>query len=278
MDNERSVNIDSQVGQLNELLVEALPEEAEAYRAMMDQALIYHDSALEGTMYTPPELTAALTQGVASDSTLIPAYDEIRQHKSALDFIRDFADKKKGAITIDTIKHMHELLAPDDTDGKTNPYRKDMPLHRLYFHEISTPDKIMQRMRQLADWLNDPETRRGAHPVRIAAKAHFALLQTYPFPKFSGKVARLLMNMLLLRAGYPAAILHYTERQRYYEAMKTGANALSGVINDALTISVESGIRFLETQPSIAKKRAEAAAKAAKAAGRKRRSSARPSR
>ena len=55
---------------------------------------------------------------------------------------------------------------------------------------------------------------------RLAAKAHYQLLHIYPFPRQSGKVARLVMNLLLLRQGYPPVILPATQRQRYYDALK----------------------------------------------------------
>ena len=101
-------------------------------------------------------------------------------------------------------------------------------------------------MRQLVQWMNSAETRRSTHTVRLAAKAHHTLLYTYPFPKNNGKVAWLLMNLILLRQGYPPAIIHSTERQRYYDALKTSADASAAVVTDALSASVESAIRYFE--------------------------------
>ncbi|MFW6050468.1 MAG: Fic family protein, partial [Myxococcota bacterium] len=138
-------------------------------------------------------------------------------------------------------------LAPEELEGKSGPrYRKDTPLHRLYFHEIAPPEKISYRMRQLVQWMNAAETKRSTHAVRLAAKAHYQLLHIYPFPKHSGKVARLLMNLILLRNGYPPAIIHATERQRYYEALKSSENAAASIVHEALVSSVESAIRFFE--------------------------------
>ena len=84
------------------------------------------------------------------------------------------------------------------------------------------------------------------HVLRLAAKAHFHLLHIYPYPKHGGKVARLVMNLLLMSAGYPPAMIHSTERQRYYDALKTNENALAQIVKEALTASVESAIRYLE--------------------------------
>ena len=103
-------------------------------------------------------------------------------------------------------------------------------------------------MRLLIDWINKPETHRSTHPLRLASRAHAELLHIYPFTKHSGKVARLLMNLITLRHGYPPIIIHSTERQRYYEALKQSANAVATIVHESLQSSVDTGIRFFESQ------------------------------
>jgi Fic family protein len=120
-----------------------------------------------------------------------------------------------------------------------------MPLHRIYFHEIATPDKIPQKIRNLLQWLSSEDIHRTMHPTRIAARMHYQFLHIFPFPKHSGKVARLLMNLILIRReGYPPAILHSTDRQRYYDALKTSSDAVAAVINEAIENATESGLRY----------------------------------
>lgn len=223
----------------------AAPEALDEFNFRLEMSWIHHDNALEGIVYDPHELSAAIHEGVVSDSSLIPVYDEIRQYRLAIDCIRQLATKRRTPITLDTIKQIYSVLAPDETEGKQPPrYRKDMPLHRVYFHEIEQPEKIGYRMRQLVRWLGGDEVKRTMHPIRVAAKAHYRLLQIFPFPVHSGRLARLMMNLMLMRDGYPPAIVHATERQRYYEALKTSPDAVAIVIHDALRNSVDSGLRY----------------------------------
>jgi hypothetical protein len=56
----------------------------------------------------------------------------------------------------------------------------------------------------------------------------------------SGKVARLVMNLLLLRSGYPPAIIHSTERQRYYEALRGSSATMHAIVQDAMENSLSS--------------------------------------
>lgn len=245
--------MEDRVAYFQELFHRADDDAVAAYQHALDMSWVYHDSALEGVVYNFPELRAAIDAQVVSDSSLIPVYDEIRQHKAAIDLIREMSGRKRLSISLEVIKAIYAALAPEESEGKGPPkYRKDMPLHRLYFHDISQPDKISYKMRQLVQWVNAPDTKRSTHAVRLAAKAHHQLLQIYPFPKHSGKVARLLMNLILLRHGYPPAVIHATERQRYYEALKAGGNAVAQVVHESLLASIESGIRYFEHEENAA--------------------------
>jgi Fic family protein len=218
------------------------------YRENLDMSWIYHDSALEGSVYTFQELRAAIDPNAALtvDSSMQPVCEEIRRHREALDYIRDLAPKKRQGITIDTLKKIFLILHPEEGDIKTVRYRKDIPQHRLYFHEYAPPDKITYKIRQVIDWTNDPETRRTRNPIRLAARAHYDLLRVFPFPSDSGKVARLFMNLLLLRSGYPPAIIHSTDRQRYYEALKGSSSAMTQIVQESIENNLASVEKLLD--------------------------------
>ncbi len=241
-------SLEERVAQLQELLDAAGEQVRREYQARFDIAWIYHDSALEGVVYSMDELRSAISDEPVADPSLIPVYDEIRNHVGAIAMIREMSARRRFTVNLEVIKKLYAQLAPEELEGKGPPkYRKDMPLHRLYFHEISQPDKISYRMRQLVQWLSDPETKKTMHPVRMASKAHYQLLHIYPFPRHSGKVARLVMNLILMRAGYPPVVIHATERQRYYEALRNGEDATAALVNQALGAAIETAIQHFET-------------------------------
>ena len=247
---------------LEERLLKGEPDFQRAYRESLDMSWIYHDSALEGSVYTPIELRSAVDPGsptfaamtaqmpVGTDSSIQPICEEIRRHREALDYIRDYATKKRMPITIDVVKKIYLILHPEEGDIKTVKYRKDIPQHRLYFHEYAPPDKITYKVRQILDWTNDPETRRTRSAVRIAARAHYDLLRVFPFTSDSGKVARLFMNLLLMRSGFPPAIVHSTERQRYYEALKGASAIMTQIVHESIENNLASVEKLLEAHES----------------------------
>jgi Fic family protein len=239
----RPPSIEERTSTLEERLKKAPADVVEKYRVDLDTSWIAHDSALEGVVYTLAELRAAMgapDAATAFDSSLQPVVEEIRRHREALNFVREQALKRRVPLTVDLVKRIYCILHPEEGDVKTVKYRKDIPQHRLYFHEYAAPDKIGVKLRQVVDWVNSPETRRTRSPVRLAARAHYDILRIFPFTSDSGKVARLVMNLLLLRSGYPPAVIHSTERQRYYEALKGSSATMYSIVQDAIENSLAS--------------------------------------
>jgi Fic family protein len=254
-DAPKTATIEERTAYLEERLKSAPADVQSKYRDDLDVSWIAHDSALEGVVYTIPELRAAIAVAVpgdqppvqfAVDSSMQPVVEEIRRHREALNLVRELAMKRRQPLTVDVVKRIYSVLHPEEQDPKNVKYRKDVPQHRLYFHEYAPPDKIAYKLRQVVDWVNDPETKRTRTPVRLASRAHYDMLRIFPFQTDSGKVARLVMNLLLLRSGYPPAIIHSTERQRYYEALKGSSQTMHLIVQDAIDNSLASIEKLLD--------------------------------
>lgn len=211
----------------------------------LDLSAIYHDCALEGQVVSPDELEAAFNAHSVADVATLPLYTSLRSHKTALELIRELAGRSRLDWDIALFKRFHALFAPDPDEGKAGRFRKDIPLHRSYFHEIAEPQKIPAAMRKLVDWLADPTDPEDEHPVLFAAKLHYRFMRIFPFSDTSGKVGRAVMNLLLVRHGYLPAIIHATERQRYYESLRQQENGLEELIVDSAQASLEAAMRFL---------------------------------
>ena len=233
-------------------LIAAAPQEIlQEYQHLLTLSWIHHDCGLEGLVVTIQELQAALDESRVSDVSALPANRDLQAHHHAIQLVRELAAKKRTPIAVDTLKRLYSTLTPEEPDPKAVRYREEMPLHRLYFHEIAPAKKIQDRMEKLVEWIGDPATRNSLHPVKFAAKAHLKLLQIYPFTKNSGKLARLLMNLLLLRADFHPAIIHSTERHGYYEALRGSSATLTNIVTEAVSNSVESAIRFFEDRVQL---------------------------
>jgi Fic family protein len=227
------------------------------YQDRLDVSWLFHDNALEGVVLSYSELKAAIDQRIISDVTLIPMYEEVRLHKQTLDWVREqapLAGKKAVPFDHELVRTLYAMLTPDAA-AKGYPYRRENPLHRLYYHEIAPPDKISQKMRKLGEWLESAEFL-DLHPITRATKAHYRLLKIYPWTKNSGKVARLLMNFVLLRHGYLPAVVHSIERQRYYEALRFDNDTLLNLVVESLENSIDITDKFFNELRGLRVKRA----------------------
>lgn len=66
-------------------------------------------------------------------------------------------------------------------------------------------------MNAYVQWLNSDEAH-SMHPVRYSALAHYKLVDIHPFADGNGRTSRLIMNLILLRAGYPPVIIYKEDR------------------------------------------------------------------
>ena len=164
-----------------------------------------------GSVYTGQGSAPRSIRGRTHDRLEHPA-DRGRDPPSsrALDFVRDYATKKKLP---NQRRHREEDLPHPPSGGgghQDSPkYRKDIPQHRLYFHEYAPPDKIAHKVRQILEWTVDP--RRSARAARSASRhARTTTSSAFPFATDGGKVARLLMNLIPASPRLPPAIVHST--------------------------------------------------------------------
>lgn len=240
----RFFEIDSKMETLRDRearLPKALVEE---FRRRLEISWIYHDSALEGVVLSYSEIKAAIDKNIISDVSLIPSYEEIQRLKDAMEWANEYAANRKRPIGVETIRKIYGILTPEEV-AKGLPYRKDNPLHRLYYHEIAPPDKLTQRMKKLQEWFEDDTTRR-LHPVERAARAHFRLMNIYPWTKNTGRVARVLTNLMLVRDGYLPAIVHSIDRQRYYEVLRAEHAGIVPLYLESEATGIETASKFYD--------------------------------
>jgi Fic family protein len=267
---ERYQDIDDK----NDALREVLEDHPKAFDfvSRFERAWVYHDNALEGVVYNEQELAAGLdTSGAAPEPSLLPAVLDIRNHKAAIEYIREEAKasgRKASAIPIATVKRIHDLLLGNTPEAQAmraqlerrertekellkerdrTGLRKDMPLHRTYFHDIAQPAKIQALLDKLIEFTASTEFKEY-HPIKQAATFQFQFLQVFPFSEHSGKVARMTSNLILQRHGYIPCIIHSIDRQRYYESFRGTPASFRILMMDAMENSLDNGLKYFRDQ------------------------------
>ncbi len=249
----RYIDIDDRTEDLAERMRDE-PGIAADLLAKYELSWIYHENALEGVVYTSHELSMALANQPVADATAVGAFQEIRNHKAAIDLVRAEASGKKARVNLTIIKRIYETLGAGVSGKSIAEYRKDIPLHRSYFHEIAQPAKIAFQLGKLVDYCESAEFK-NSHPLQQASKVNHGFMQIYPFTDNSGKVARLLANLILLHKGYLPCIIHSIDRQRYYESLRVPEPALRELMMEAMDNALANAEKLFDQALAVRTKR-----------------------
>ena len=99
-------------------------------------------------------------------------------------------------------------------------------------------------MRALLEWLNSPE-RNAEHPIEVAVEAHQRFVTIHPFDAANGRLARMLMNIVLMKRGYPPVCIapscntEFFESVRHYQMITTESTQLLDIVVNEVMAALE---------------------------------------
>jgi len=177
----------------------------------------YNSNAIEGNTLTLKETKVAL-EGITIGGKTMREHFEAINHREAIFFVEDLI-KKAEPLTQWQIKSLHQLILKNIDDDNADGYRSVNVVISGATHK--PPDHVLvpDEMEHLVNWYATDST--GLHPVERAARVHADFVKIHPFIDGNGRTARLLMNLELVKAGFPAAVLPVERRLEYYEALDT---------------------------------------------------------
>lgn len=243
----RFLSLDERNADVRELL-DADRDGAAEFQRRYEMSWYYHENALDGIVLTEQELIQALEHQVVGDASLMSVMTVIRNHRAALEMAKQEAKSRRVKLTLPFLVSLYEtLIAGTNPSPKVKAiFRKEMPLHRTYFHEIAQPAKIEAELEKALKFTVSAEFKEF-HPLKQAAWIHWSIMQVFPFADHNGKIARLLQSIYLLRSGYMPAIIHGVERQRYYESLRQGPSALRVLVLEAIENSLDNTLHILQS-------------------------------
>lgn len=196
----------------------------------------YHSSNIEGNKLTYGETKALLLFGVTAQAKPMHDHLEMQGHDEGIKWLEEII-RENRPLNETFICQLHELIlkesyeVPAQTpDGKKTTRKitlgkyKSVPNHVLtqtgemfYF---ATPEETPAKMGELMDWLNTQSAKDDVNPVLLAIEFHYRFIRIHPFDDGNGRMARLLMNFVLMKNGYPPAIVKTEDKENYYAALQ----------------------------------------------------------
>ncbi len=190
-------------------------------------------NALEGSSLTRGETLFFLQEGLTVEGKPFKDFLDARNHAEAIDFVYQVV-KDERSITPGLLKEINALLLSGITHTEAiNEYGqrvkkpvlpgefKRLPNHVLQpngnIHFYVDPLQVSNEVEFLCNWIQ--ENLETQHILLTAALAHYNLVRIHAFDDGNGRGARLLMNLLLIRKGYPPAIIRRETRRKYLETL-----------------------------------------------------------
>jgi len=185
----------------------------ESLKEVYNIRLTYNSNALEGNTLTQSETQIVIEKGITIGGKPLKDHLEAINHSEAIDFIRDFAVEERAIAEWD-IRQIHGLVCKGDRGAGS--YRTINVMAAGTDHRYPDAIFVAQLMGEFSDWL---QSAIPLHPVELASEIHYQLVTIHPFLDGNGRTARLLMNLSLLKAGYPIAIIKAEDRSAYIDSI-----------------------------------------------------------
>ncbi len=199
--------------------------EAARLREYLDVEWTYNSNAIEGSTLTRQETLVVLKHGLTVGGKPLVEHLEAINHQAAIGWVETLAARPEPPGEADILA-LHRLVLRSIDDANAGAYGQGQAYIAGSAYTPPPARAVPGRMAEFAAWLartgEDQAAGRGLHPVERAAHAHFWLVDIHPFVDGNGRTARLLMNLLLMQAGYPIAIVRAEDRAAYYNALDAG--------------------------------------------------------
>lgn len=173
----------------------------------------YNSNAIEGNTLTLME-TKVVLEGITIGGKSLREHFETINHRDAILFVEDLVLQKE-ALTESDIRNIHQLVLKNIDAANAGVYRR---INVLISGARHTPPDHLVVPERMAEFIAT-SNKKNLHPVEQAAYIHVDFVGIHPFVDGNGRTSRLLMNLELMKSGYPPVVIPVEQRLRYYQAL-----------------------------------------------------------
>ncbi|EFM00908.1 Fic family protein [Hoylesella marshii] len=233
----------------------------------------YNSNHIEGNTLTYGQTELLLLFGRVAEPAIMRDLEEMKAHNVALRMIGAEAREEGRPLTETFIRTLHQTLLREDYQV-TNPDGTTYTIHAGQYKtrpnsvrtitgelfEYASPEETPALMADLIAWYNREEVAATLSPIQLASLFHYRYIRIHPFEDGNGRMARLLVNYILCKHGYPMIVVKSTDKNQYLSVLNQcdvavglipsdGANAqlnqitpltnyLSHCLEQSLTLSI----------------------------------------
>ena len=177
---------------------------------------IYNSNAIEGSTLTLQETRLILETGLTIGGKSLHEHFEVTNHREAILYVESLV-AENTLVTPFHVRQVHALVLQKIDAENAGQYRKTQV--RIAGAKHTPPDswEVSRLMDEWGRWLLEAQEKDG--PISVAAQAHHRLVNIHPFIDGNGRTARLIMNLLLIKEGYPPSVIERVDRKEYYRVL-----------------------------------------------------------
>jgi len=207
------------------------------YQKRLDEKFMlefnFNSNHIEGNTLTYGQTELLLIFGKTSGDASIRDYEEMKAHNVGLNLVKLEAKDKERPLTENFIRELNRVILVENFmkpshDGKSmyeikvGEY-KSLPNHVFTktgeVFNYASPEETPAMMGDLVNWYNGAEKENNLHPVELASLFHYRFIRIHPFQDGNGRIARLLVNYILLKHGYPMIIVPSKDKEKYLDSL-----------------------------------------------------------
>lgn len=196
----------------------------------------FNSNHIEGNTLTYGQTELLLLFGKVIGEGELKDYNEMKASQVSLKMMTEQADLKDIPLTQNFIRLLHKVLLREDytvytnlPGGVTSSYiihagqyktRPNSVVTRYGNRfEYASPEETPALMADLVDWYNEAEASGSYTPIELAALFHYRYIRIHPFEDGNGRIARLMVNYILARHGWPMIVVRSRNKYHYIEAL-----------------------------------------------------------
>ncbi|MGN7812016.1 Fic family protein [Flavobacterium sp. 22076] len=181
----------------------------------------YNSNSIEGNTMSLRETQMVIQEGITIKGKSLREHFETHNHDKAIDYLYSIVDDNYKLRSIDILS-IHGLVLRSIEDDFAGRIRNGGV--RISGANFTPPNanKVSDYLDELIDFINTNPL--GLNDIELSTIYHHKLVWIHPFFDGNGRTVRLSMNLLLMRCGFPPAIILKNDRKKYYEALNQANN------------------------------------------------------
>jgi Fic family protein len=196
-----------------------LPETAvRKLREQFGIEMTYNSNAIEGNSLTLKETFLVINEGLTIKGKPLKDHLEAKSHIEALEYLYELVGRdRRGTFSERLIREFNQIVMRDIDKEWAGRYRNSNVIIGGADHTPPEAVEVPRLMQELIIWMR--QNWKVLHSVELAAVLHHRIVNIHPFFDGNGRTSRLVMNVVLMQAGFPLAVVLKNDRKRYYRTL-----------------------------------------------------------